>query len=623
MGSLRTIANFKRIRSRRHVKKNKYKKALHRSILDNHDNSLMIHNLSKFDLKQPHINVLSKGLSFVPTPKPTLLDDIYSAFYKFRRRLYLRFLFLNKPQLAHHPFHLASTWEPPTPHNNSIEQYVSHVYREISYLRYPYAPANNLSLMELVAMHDLKSNTNIIIKPADKGGKIVLLDKSSYLQEAYRQLNDPTYYTPVQHDPIGDLALEISSFISFLYHKKYITYQIFKFLDPKGTTRTPIFYLLPKIHKPGTPGRPIISGYNSPTANLSTYVDFYLKPIVKQLPSYIQDTTHFLRTLRGFAGKIPQNSFLVTFDVKSLYTNIPHDEGIACCSTALQEFYGQSLPLPLKYMLQFIVFILKKNYFKFRDTFYLQIHGTAMGSPFAPNYANIFMDYIERRILDSAPDNKKPILWLRFIDDIFAIWTYDHYSLHQFFEHMNIIHPTIKFEMSQSRDRIPFLDTLVLLNNRGDLQTTLYKKPTDASPLLHAASFHPSSCKTGVIYSQALRYRRIISNDDDFAHHLENLQTILIKRGYNIGLISDIFAKVRSLSRNDLLQYHDNPPTIKLPFVIPYNSNTSHIGKTLHSHWYLIQEDDELQDLSSIIPVMAFQRNRNTKDTLVHSNMTD
>ena len=417
--------------------------------------------------------------------------------------------------------------------------------------------------------------------------------------------------------------METSSFISFLYHKKYITYQIFKFLDPKGTTRTPIFYLLPKIHKPGTPGRPIISGYNSPTANLSTHVDFYLKPIVKQLPSYIQDTTHFLRTLRGFAGKIPQNSFLVTFDVKSLYTNIPHDEGIACCSTALQEFYGQSLPLPLIYMLQFIVFILKKNYFKFRDTFYLQIHGTAMGSPFAPNYANIFMDYIERRILDSAQDNKRPILWLRFIDDIFAIWTYDHYSLHQFFEYMNIIHPTIKFEMSQSRDRIPFLDTLVLLNNRGDLQTTLYKKPTDASPLLHAASFHPSSCKTGVIYSQALRYRRIISNDDDFAHHLENLQTILIKRGCNIGLISEIFAKVRSLSRNDLLQYHDNPPTIKLPFVIPYNSNTSHIGKTLHSHWYLIQEDDELQDLSSIIPVMAFQRNRNIKDTLVHSNMTE
>ena len=108
--------------------------------------------------------------------------------------------------------------------------------------------------MELEAIQDLKSNTSIIIKPADKGGEIVLLDKTSYLQEAYRQLNDSTYYTLVHHDPIGRLALEISSFISFLYHKQYVDYTTFGFLDPKATTRLPIFYLLPKIHKPGTPG---------------------------------------------------------------------------------------------------------------------------------------------------------------------------------------------------------------------------------------------------------------------------------------------------------------------------------------------------------------------------------
>ena len=260
--------------------------------------------------------------------------------------------------------------------------------------------------MELEAIHDLKSNTNIIIKPADKGGKIVLLDKTSYLQEAYRQLNDSNYYTLVHHDPISDLALEISSFISFLYHKQYIDYKTFRLLDPKATTRAPIFYLLPKIHEPGTPSRPIISGCNSPTANVLAYIDFYLKRIFKQSPSYIQDTTHFLRILWSSDGTTPRNSTLVTFDVKSLYTNIPHDEGITYCSTALQTFYGQFLPLPLKYMLQFITFILMKNYFKFRDTFYLQTHGTAMGSPFAPNYTNIFMDHIERQILHSAPDHK-------------------------------------------------------------------------------------------------------------------------------------------------------------------------------------------------------------------------
>ena len=251
------------------------------------------------------------------------------------------------PSSDYYPFHLASSWEPPTPHSSCIEQYISHLYREISCLRYPFEPATNISWMELEAIQDLKSNTNIIIKPADKGGNIVILDKTSYLQEAYRQLNDSNYYTLVYHDPFSDLALGISSFISFLYHKEYIDYKTFRFLDPKATTRGPIFYLLPKIHKPGTPGRPIISGCNSPTSNLSTYIDFYLKPIVKQLPSYMQDTKHFLRTLR-------------TFDVKSLYTNIPHYEGITFCSTALQTFYGQSLPLPLKYMLQFITLSSRK-----------------------------------------------------------------------------------------------------------------------------------------------------------------------------------------------------------------------------------------------------------------------
>ena len=184
MGSLRTIAYYKRIRSRRNIKKNKYKKTLHRAILDNHDNSLLIDNLSKFDLKQSHISVLSKGLSFVPSPKPSSLDDIYSAFYKFRRHIYLRFHFLNKPLPDYYPFHLASTLEPRTPHSNCIEQYISHEYWEISCLRYPFEPATNLSWMELETIHDLKSNTNIIIKPADKDGIIVLLDKISYLQEA-------------------------------------------------------------------------------------------------------------------------------------------------------------------------------------------------------------------------------------------------------------------------------------------------------------------------------------------------------------------------------------------------------------------------------------------------------
>ena len=185
---------------------------------------------------------------------------------------------------------------------------------------------------------------------------------------------------------------------------------------------------------------------------------------------------------------------------------------------------------------------------------------------------------------------------------------------------MNAIHPTIKFEISHSRDRIPFLDTTVILTTNGNIETTLYKKPTDVSPLLHAQSFHPINCKSGIIYSQALRYRRIISNNDEFEKHLEVLQFSLIKRGYKIGLINKIFDQVRLLSRDNLLQYQDRPPTNILPFIIPFNWNTLHIGRILHLHWHLIQDDDNLQDISSLKPIMAFKRQRNIRDMLVHSD---
>ena len=345
------------------------------------------------------MDVLSKGLSFVPTPEPTPMNEIYSAFYKFCRRLYLKFHFLNKPTEELPPFHLPSVWEPPVPDNNNIQRYTSHIYREISHLQQPSLPVNNLSSKEFEAIHDLQSNRDIIIKPADKGGKIVIWGRNEYLKEACRQLNDRDYYIPIGNSPIGGLIPEISSFMSFLCRRSHIDCPTFKFLGPGVGAGAPLFCLLPGMHGPGVPGGPIVSGCSSPTADLSTYMGYYIKPIVGRVPSCIRGTTHFLRALGSFVGGVQQNSILVAFDVQSLCTNIPHDEGINYCSVALQEFYGNNLPLPLRCMTQFIEFILKKNYFQFRGNFSLQVRGAAVGSPFAPSCAGVMMGAIERRIL--------------------------------------------------------------------------------------------------------------------------------------------------------------------------------------------------------------------------------
>ena len=87
------------------------------------------------------------------------------------------------------------------------------------------------------------------------------------------------------------------------------------------------FYTIPKIHKQGHPGRPIVSSNSHPTERISQFVDHHLQPLVTKLPSYIKDTTHFLKKLNSI-GQLPNGVLLVTLDVASLYTNIPHNDGI-------------------------------------------------------------------------------------------------------------------------------------------------------------------------------------------------------------------------------------------------------------------------------------------------------
>jgi hypothetical protein len=92
--------------------------------------------------------------------------------------------------------------------------------------------------------------------------------------------------------------------------------------------RTSTFYLLPKIHKVGNPGRPIISTYNCPTERISSYIDDLLQPLVKRLPTYIKDSTATLRTIQDTTLIKGRPFLLFTMDVKSLYTVISHEDGL-------------------------------------------------------------------------------------------------------------------------------------------------------------------------------------------------------------------------------------------------------------------------------------------------------
>ena len=71
----------------------------------------------------------------------------------------------------------------------------------------------------------------------------------------------------------------------------------------------------------------MISSINCHSSKISEDVDYHLQPIVRVSPSYIKGKTDFLRKLKPIA-EVPENSYLVTLDVESLYTSIPNSEGI-------------------------------------------------------------------------------------------------------------------------------------------------------------------------------------------------------------------------------------------------------------------------------------------------------
>ena len=172
---------------------------------------------------------------------------------------------------------------------------------------------------------------------------------------------------------------------------------------------------------------------------------------------------------------------LVALDVKSLCTNIPHKVGIKAVRRRCQG----NTQLPIQHLKQMLIFMLQNNHFTFNGGTYLQIHGTIMGTAFAPNYANIFMAEIDKNILGDPPQNKRPTLWKRFIDDIFIMWSHGQTALRHFLEHIDLLQETIKFTARLSDKGISFLDTTIYVDEEQMLESDLFVEPTGVCAFLH------------------------------------------------------------------------------------------------------------------------------------------
>ena len=574
-------------------------------------------NLSNRALSDSEISVLSKGLKFVVTPKELDQSQIKIDLENFGRRLRLKWHFRESEEFSEYPAFRPKSKFNPRNKDIAIEVYLSKLEEEIMNISANGSNFSNISREERAALNDLKSDRSIVIKEADKGSGVVVWDREDYVKEANSQLGDPTVYEKLDGDPSERLQSIISDALETIKNRGDMGDSTLDYLmiSNPGLGR---FYLLPKIHKRlnGVPGRPVISNCGYFTENISEFLDYHLQPLAKTVTSYIKDTNHFLKKLSEL-GEIPEDAILCTVDVVGLYPNIPHGEGLEALRGALE--HREDKTVSTESLTELARIVLKNNCFEFNGEFYQQRQGTAIGTKFAPSYAILFMAALEQKLLSDA--QYKPWIWWRYIDDIFLIWRHGEDRLREFIDALNQAHHSIKFTAEWSEKTVSFLDVRVVKEGK-EIITDLFTKPTDTHQLLHHSSCHPGHTKRGIPYSQALRIRRICSEDQFFDKRVGELRGWLFNRGYKEGEVDQQIDKVRSLDRLELLdRQRKDQSDGRIPLVLTYHPALNRVYDILRDISNILLAGPEHKKLFQNKIFLSFRRAKNLKDKLVRAKL--
>ena len=538
---------------------------------------------------------------------------------QYHRRLKLAIYFQHKKDSVPPPFTPKSNWVPPAVTlplelTTLIAADINHF--DSSFQMHRLQP--NLSPEEAAALKELSNNKNIIIKPADKGSVVVVMDRDQYLWEGYRQLLDTNYYSKLDKPIYLDTIKLVDKILQTLYDKKFINAKQLKFLSSTSEPRARLFYMLPKIHKERhkwslpheiPPGRPIISDCSSETYRTAEFIDFYLNPLSITHTSYLKDTYDFVSRIKQLI--IPQDAILFTMDVDSLYTNIDIQEGIQ----AIQNIFWKNpnKKRPDKELLQLLEINLTRNDFEFNGEFFLQTKGTAMGKKFAPAYANIFMAQWETSALSSC--QKTPTYYFRYLDDIWGVWSHSKEDFDSFVITLINHNKSISLKSVTSCTSVDFLDTTTFkginFKKTHKLDIKVFFKETDTHALLHRTSHHPQHTYAGLVKSQLLRFYRICSSIDDFKMATKTLFGALTCRGYT-----------RSFLRTCFGRFKQTKPILissKLPFVTTYSQSAVGLVRVMKSNFKNIMGNTDILRDHSIIA--AFRKNRNLQSYLVKARL--
>ncbi|KER31053.1 hypothetical protein T265_02616 [Opisthorchis viverrini] len=422
-----------------------------------------------------------------------------------------------------------------------------------------------ISKQERDALTSLRKDETIVILPADKGRIMVIMDKPDYIEKAKQLLNDTTTYKPIDHDPTSNVINRINTTLKKLQETHEITRQE-RWKMKADDTNIARFYGLPKVHKEGTPLRPIVSLPGTPTYKLAKDLWRRLKHLISGSEHTVNNAGQFLHKLRNVS--IEDDEVMLSFDVTSLFTSINHNLARTTIAELLQtkpNTTGTMKPESIGKLLDFCM----DTYFTFDGQIYQQLKGTPMGSPISGFIAEAVMQRLEHAVLPII----NPKLWIRYVDDTFVIMKRD--SVHEAHELLNTTFEDIKFTIELERNnRLPFLDVLVNRKMDGTLETCVYRKETHTDQILNYNSNHPVNHKKSCVQTLFKRAETHCSTTELRKKEENHLLRVFQNNGYPRNFIK------RSLKKKTP-QPRQQQEQATRRVVLPYIRNISELATRL------------------------------------------
>ena len=396
------------------------------------------------------------------------------------------------------------------------------------------------------------------------------MDKSEYLRLlSAASIDDTTKFSrvddkrpnlrgrpPKHYHPLLQKEKDVHSILHRILRQEIATS-----LSPKSS-RLAHLYGLPKTHKAKLSMRPILSATGTYNFNLAKWLEEKLKPL--SVNEYtITDVFEFADEIRS--NPMNEEDILVSYDVTALFTNVPLSETIDILvdKAFTNDWFNQTYDLNLEKeeLTQLLEVATTNQLFQFDGQLYEQTDGVAMGSPLGPLMANVFMCHLEDKL---ARDGMVPSLYKRYVDDTLARMPNTDAAA-DFLSTLNGLHPSLKFTMElPSENTIPFIG-IQIIKNGTELETRVYRKPTNTGLLLHFQSHVVKRYKTGLLKTMSHRAHALSSTTEAFNEECAKLRSIFSRLDYPIGLVNSTI-NMFILSKPDKKIDDGNTVRIVLPF---------------------------------------------------------